>query len=114
MLIRSMSPDILIVDEIGSKEDVQALMEAVHAGVVVICTIHGQTLAELKRRPSLQPIFEQNIFQRYIVLEKSLTPGKIKHIFNQHEVNVFQKSRCLQNEVDWSTSFHHRDNMGRI
>ena len=32
MMIRSMSPDILIVDEIGRKEDSEAIMEAVHAG----------------------------------------------------------------------------------
>src|SRR5699024_9713983 len=68
MMIRSMSPDILVVDEIGSSQDVQALMEAVNAGVTVICTIHGQSMEELKKRPSLQPIFDQNIFQRFIVL----------------------------------------------
>ena len=36
MMIRSMSPDILIVDEIGSKEDSEAIMEAVHAGVQLL------------------------------------------------------------------------------
>ena len=36
MMIRSMSPDILIVDEIGRKEDSEAIMEAVHAGVQLL------------------------------------------------------------------------------
>src|SRR5690625_4343679 len=92
MLIRSMSPDILVVDEIGSKEDVRALLEAIHAGVVVICTIHGQSLLELKKRPSLQPIFEQNIFDRFIILEKNIRPAKIKFIYNQYEENLLQKN----------------------
>ena len=35
MMIRSMSPDILIVDEIGRK-DSEAIMEAVHAGVQLL------------------------------------------------------------------------------
>src|SRR5690625_3803914 len=39
MMIRSMSPDVLIVDEIGSREDVQALLEAINAGVIVFCKI---------------------------------------------------------------------------
>src|SRR5690625_1159197 len=114
MLIRSMSPDILVVDEIGSKKDVQALMEAIHAGVTIVCTIHGQSLSELKKRPSLQPIFDQHIFQRFIILEKGLTPGKIKYIYDQNDSNILKKSRCLQNEVDWSTSFHRYNDMGRI
>lgn len=114
MLIRSMSPDILVVDEIGSKKDVQALMEAIHAGVTIVCTIHGQSLSELKKRPSLQPIFDQHIFQRFIILEKGLTPGKIKYIYDQNDSNILKKSRCLQNEVDWSTSFHRYNDLGRI
>src|SRR5699024_1613016 len=114
MMIRSMSPDILVVDEIGSSQDVQALMEAVNAGVTVICTIHGQSMEELKKRPSLQPIFDQNIFQRFIVLKKHVNPGHIQQIYNQREVNILQKSRCLQGEMDWSTSFHRYNNMDRL
>lgn len=114
MMIRSMSPDVLVVDEIGSNQDVQALMEAMNAGVIVICTIHGQSLAELKKRPSLQPLFEQKVFKRYIVLEKNANPGHIQRIFDQKEVNILQKPRCLPDEMDWSTSFHRHDNMDRI
>lgn len=103
MLIRSMSPDVIIVDEIGSNRDVEALMEAINAGVIVICTIHGQTVTELKRRPSLKPIFQQGIFQRIVVLGKSKFPGHIQQIYNENEENIFRKSRSLQHEVDWST-----------
>lgn len=95
MLIRSMSPEILIVDEIGSDEDVQAILEAIHSGVGLICTIHGQSLDELKKRPSLQPIFANNIFQRYIVLDRGKKPGSIKGIYNTFEKDIFKKSGVL-------------------
>lgn len=49
MMIRSMSPDVLVVDEIGSADDINALIEAINTGVTVICTIHGQSLIELKK-----------------------------------------------------------------
>lgn len=114
MLIRSMSPEIVVVDEIGSSEDVQALMEAIHAGVTIICTIHGNTIDELKKRPSLQPLFHEQVFQRIIVLEKSTVPGKIKQIYDHDGTDLYLKSRCLQNEVDWSASFHRHNDMGRI
>jgi len=70
MMIRSMSPDVLIVDEIGKEEDVHALMEAVYAGVTIVCTIHGTSIEELRRKPSLQLLFKHKVFQRIIILRK--------------------------------------------
>ena len=48
MMIRSMSPDVLVVDEIGRKEDAEAIMEAVNAGIKLIMTTHGNSLAEVQ------------------------------------------------------------------
>lgn len=93
MMIRSMSPDILVVDEIGNSQDVQALTEAIHAGVIVICTIHGKSLTELKRRPSLHPLFTNQAFERIVVLEKQKRPGVIKDIYNQSEASIYEKNR---------------------
>ncbi|MGY0693021.1 stage III sporulation protein AA [Virgibacillus sp. FSP13] len=116
MMIRSMSPDVLVVDEIGSKQDVQALMEAIHAGVVVICTIHGQTLSELKKRPSLNVLFHNQVFDRIVVLNKQKTPGQISAIYDQHEHNIFSKkySGVTPHEVDWGTAFNRHNNMDRV
>lgn len=71
MMIRSMSPDVLVVDEIGKEDDVNALMEAVFAGVTIICTAHGSSMEELKRRPSMRPLFENYVFGRMIILQKN-------------------------------------------
>lgn len=70
MMIRSMSPDVLIVDEIGRKEDAEAIMEAIHAGIKLIMTTHGSGLADISNRPSLKGILEHDIFQRFIVLSR--------------------------------------------
>ena len=51
MMIRSMSPEVLIVDEIGRKEDADAIMEAVNAGIKLMMTTHGESLEEIKKRP---------------------------------------------------------------
>ncbi|SEQ20166.1 stage III sporulation protein AA [Virgibacillus subterraneus] len=114
MMIRSMSPEVLIVDEIGSANDVQALMEAINAGVTVICTIHGKSIEELKKRPSLKPLFEYDVFQRIVLLDRQRKPGYIHRIYNQKEENILQKTRCLKNEVDWSASFHRHNNINRV
>ena len=70
MMIRSMSPEVLIVDEIGKKDDVNALIEAILSGVTVICTVHGFSVDELRKRPSLEVLFQQNVFQRFVILQK--------------------------------------------
>lgn len=71
MMIRSMSPEVLVVDEIGSKRDVQALMEAIHAGVTMICTVHGASLKDIRGRHALAPLFSEGAFERFIILKRS-------------------------------------------
>ncbi|SFD53216.1 stage III sporulation protein AA [Lentibacillus persicus] len=114
MMIRSMSPDVLIVDEIGSKSDVQALLEAINAGVIVICTIHGNSLEALQKRPSLQPLFRQQVFQRFVVLNGQAKPGQIHGIYTHSYENIIQKPGCMMNAVDWRASFHRNHHADRI
>ncbi|WP_077326915.1 stage III sporulation protein AA [Virgibacillus siamensis] len=92
MMIRSMSPEILAVDEIGSKADVNALMEAINTGVTIICTIHGKDLQELKQRPSLQVLFQANIFQRIVFMDRHQKPGNIRRICTQNGETIPMKT----------------------
>jgi len=93
MMIRSMSPDILVVDEIGRKEDAEAIQEAVHAGIKLMMTTHGTSIDEIKNRPSLRNIIEQKIFQRFVVLSRSSGPGTITHILDASGKEMNQKVR---------------------
>lgn len=70
MMIRSMSPEVLVVDEIGRPEDVEALAEALHAGVRVIATAHGTSVEDLESRPALSKLVESSFFQRFVVLSR--------------------------------------------
>ncbi|MDC3414422.1 stage III sporulation protein AA [Aquibacillus sp. 3ASR75-11] len=114
MMIRSMSPEVLVVDEIGSEKDVQALMEAIHAGVKVICTVHGDSLTDIKKRPSLAPLFHEEAFQRFVILNRVNQPGKIESILNESGHNILMKPRCTNNEMDRSTSPAKRYYLGGV
>ncbi len=70
MMIRSMSPDVLIADEIGGAEDAAAVKEAVHTGVKVICSVHGQDLSSVSKRKDVGYLVEEQLFERYLVLER--------------------------------------------
>lgn len=80
MLIRSMSPEIIIADEIGRPEDTAAVMEAVNAGIVLMITAHGNTLEELQQRPTMCQIIQEARFERIIELKRNGLPGYIEQI----------------------------------
>jgi stage III sporulation protein AA len=68
MMIRSMSPEVMIIDEIGRQEDAAAIHEAVHAGIRVIATAHGNDLDDIRSRPVLRQLVADEVFTRYVVL----------------------------------------------
>ncbi|NBI27559.1 stage III sporulation protein AA [Chengkuizengella marina] len=92
MLIRSMSPDVLIVDEIGREEDVKAIHEAVHAGIRVITTSHALNLEDIKNRPVLKHLYAQGIFSRYIVLSRRYGIGTVEAILDSQGKQLNQKT----------------------
>ncbi|GIN96390.1 stage III sporulation protein AA [Siminovitchia terrae] len=84
MMIRALSPDVLIVDEIGRREDKEAIMEAVNAGITLMMTTHGNDLEEIIKRPLLREIIEQQVFQRFIELSRDNGPGTVISIKDQN------------------------------
>lgn len=82
MLIRSMSPKIIAVDEIGKPEDIYAIEDAMHAGIKLICTVHGSSIEDIKRKPVLSVLLQKQIFERIIILSQSNGPGTIEAIFD--------------------------------
>ena len=79
MLIRSMSPQIIICDEIGSKEDTQAIKKATCSGVKGIFTVHAASIEELHQKENLKQIIESELIQRIIILDPK-HKGHIKEV----------------------------------
>jgi len=75
MLLRTMSPQVIVTDEIGRMEDSLALQEARNAGVAILASAHGAGVAQVMRRPCLAQLFEQCVFERVAVLGQ--TPGRL-------------------------------------
>lgn len=86
MLVRSMSPEIVVTDELGRAEDARAVEEAVNTGASVLATAHGQNARELIRRPSLAYLLENSLFERVVVLSRRLGPGTIEGIYTGHSL----------------------------
>jgi stage III sporulation protein AA len=71
MLIRSMSPDLVITDEVGGGADAEALSEAARCGVRVIASAHASSGEELLARKDLKPILSCGAFTRVLLLKRS-------------------------------------------
>lgn len=84
MAIRSLSPDIIAVDEIGGKKDVEAIHEALRAGIKLIATIHGSSIQEIQEKQSMKEIFDEKVFERYIVLDRSKGVGTVKELADKN------------------------------
>lgn len=67
-LLRSMAPDIIITDELGSDTDAAAVLEAVNSGVVVCASAHGSSLQDAAARPALATLMSRRVFDLYAVL----------------------------------------------
>ena len=70
MLIRSMSPEVLALDEIGSKEDAEAIEFAMKCGVNVIATVHAGNLEEVLKKPFIGKMLKEGGFEKLIFMEK--------------------------------------------
>lgn len=83
MMIRSMSPKILAVDEIGTKEDIFAISCAIRSGISVLATAHADSLAELIQKNGLKELYETKCFERYIFIGTDQKIGKMSQIYDQ-------------------------------
>lgn len=83
MLIRSMSPQVIAVDEIGTVEDIHAIEYAMHCGCRLIASVHGLDMEEAKKKPVLGELIRRRMFERYVVLGNGEHPGEIRGIYDE-------------------------------
>lgn len=79
-IIRSMSPEIIVTDEIGSKEDGLAISEALNAGIKIITTVHGGSLEELLHRPNISQMIKDKLFEKIIFIDNKPKVGTLSNI----------------------------------
>jgi len=82
MMIRSMSPSVIAVDEIGTREDMEALEYVINCGCRIITTVHGRSLDDIKNKPILRELVREQVFSRYIVLGNRQKAGTVERIYN--------------------------------
>lgn len=82
LMIRSMAPEVIAVDEIGLSEDIEAIHYAANCGCRLLATVHGRTIDEVKEKPLLGELVRRRLFERYIVLSNRDYVGHVEEIYD--------------------------------
>jgi len=86
--IRSMSPNLIVTDEIANKEDCESLVYASNCGVNLLATTHAKDIEELKDKNIFQEILRKKIFKRFVVLSQKNGAGTVEGIFDENLVRI--------------------------
>lgn len=81
MVLRSMSPDVIVTDELGKQEDVDAIKKITNSGAAVIATVHGRNVGMIKRRSDLKEML--GFFDLVITLSRRNGAGTVEEILTQ-------------------------------
>ena len=93
LLLRTMSPAVIAVDEIGIG-DVGAIENALRCGCKVIATLHGEKLEDYLEKPGFSSLVKEKIFERIIFLENGQFPGVISTIYDRDFKVLWEGKRC--------------------
>ena len=85
---RTLSPEVIFCDEIGSAEEAQAILCAQNSGVPLIATAHADSREALLRRPNIRVLYDNRIFRYYIGIRRK--PGA-----SNFDFEVFDAEKAL-------------------
>lgn len=101
MLIRSMSPEVIVCDEIGNKEDIEAINYAMCSGVKGIFTAHGDTLEELLLNNQIKELLEKCLVEVIIFLDEK-QKGNIKAVYRLNKENKTYIKSNISSKIEKS------------
>lgn len=93
MAIRSLSPEVLICDEIGTEGDIEALNMAFNSGVNIIVTVHGYDFEDVYSRKLFKELIDSGIIERIVILSNRKGAGTIEKLYR---VNGGDCIQCLK------------------
>ncbi len=94
MLLRSMAPEVLAVDEIGTS-DVDAIKHALRCGCKILATMHGNDIEDFVEKPGFESLAAEFVFDRYIVLGSGRQPGKVNKIYGKRFEILWEDEACI-------------------
>lgn len=80
MALRTLSPQVILLDELGTLEEVTALEQGFFSGVDFIASIHASSLEDALHRPQVQYLQKRGMLHVLVLLQGRTLPGQIKEV----------------------------------
>ena len=80
MALRTLSPQVILLDELGGMPEVAALEQGLFSGVDFVATLHASSLEEACRRPQVRSLRKQDALRAMVLLQGRQSPGKIREV----------------------------------
>ncbi len=78
--LRTLSPQVLVCDEIGTDAETEKMLEAMNAGVPVLATAHARDEEELFSRPQIRRLKDAGALSKIVLLKGARSPGRIRKV----------------------------------
>lgn len=79
--VRTLSPDVIICDEVGSDAEIEEILQYINTGVKFILTIHAEDLNDLKNNNAFYKLVAKGNFKSVVLLSDNKNPGIITDIY---------------------------------
>ena len=90
--IRSLSPLVIVTDEIGREDDVKAVLDATHAGVAVVTSVHAASVEQWRQRPAMEGLYRSKAFERYVLIGRDEGPGTIVRVEDDGQAVLYRRT----------------------
>lgn len=80
MALRTLSPQILLLDELGGLDEVTALEQGLFSGVDFIATLHAASPEEAVGRPQVQALQARGALHVLVWLKGRAEPGQVREV----------------------------------
>ncbi len=73
--VRCLAPQVVLFDELGTPQEMEAVAACAHAGVAVVSSLHGRSPLELQQKPSVRMLMEMGVFGQWVFLQGRYAPS---------------------------------------
>ncbi len=91
--VRSMSPQVIVCDEVGTVRETECIAESLNSGVVIVASVHCRNKEEFLNKPQTLNLLHTNAFAYIVFLSDRHHAGTIQHICTREEMTCHESYR---------------------
>ena len=84
--VRTLSPDIIVCDEVSTPEEIKAISQGVNCGVRFVLSVHAGSHEDILSRKQLEQLLDTGAFEKVVLLGSKESIGKVRQVYDAGEL----------------------------